>query len=589
MTVMSKVIVLATPVFLLLMAVEYLWGRTKGRNTYRLDDTVNSVSLGVLSQLSGAFLKLFTLGLYTAVFEHAALGSAPELWASPAGWLLALVLYDFCYYWLHRGGHECAVLWAAHVVHHQSQHYNLSTALRQTSTGALLGWVFYMPMALIGVPPLLFAIVALVDLLYQFWIHTEHVPRLGWFDRVFASPSNHRVHHAVNDEYLDKNYGGILIVWDRIFGTFREETEPCVYGTRSPLNSWDPLWANAEVYWGLLRDSLRARGLGNKLGIWLKAPGWRPAELAKRDPRPVFELKQVKPFHPQVPQGVKIFCAAQFVALLGAGAGFLWHVDAMPNTQALAWVAALALAFWSLGAAIQGRLHVLAVLMLESAVLSTLSASEQWLTLHHLFKPLTLMLALVWTLRRAAPPARPHDVAMLAALAACLAGDVFLMLPGLFIPGLGAFLLAHLCYGARWGRDAPWLASRAALLGTTATGAAMLAYLWPHLDAALKAPVAIYVLAISLMAAQALGRATVLRTAKAWGVAAGALAFMASDSLLAVNRFVSPVPMAEMAVLSTYYIAQVLMVLNASTTQPAGGTGQDEKRSPALFGGVTPR
>jgi sterol desaturase/sphingolipid hydroxylase (fatty acid hydroxylase superfamily) len=135
---------------------------------------------------------------------------------------LALVFYDFCYYWLHRAGHRVAVLWAAHVVHHQSEDYNLSTALRQTSSGFLLGWIFYLPMAVAGVPPLVFGVVALVDLLYQYWVHTQQIGRLGWFDRWFCSPSNHRVHHAVNDRYLDKNYGGILIVWDRLFGSFIE-------------------------------------------------------------------------------------------------------------------------------------------------------------------------------------------------------------------------------------------------------------------------------------------------------------------------------------------------------------------------------
>jgi alkylglycerol monooxygenase len=178
-----------------------------------------------------------------------------------------------------------AVFWAAHVVHHQSQDYNLSTALRQTSSGALLGWVFYVPMAVAGVPPLVFGVVALVDLLYQFWVHTEQVGKLGWFDRWFCSPSNHRVHHAVNDRYLDRNYGGILIMWDRLFGSFKEEGRKMrVRHARQPLNSWDPLWANAEVYWALLRDSWHARSWADKLRVWFKPPGWRPADVAARFP-----------------------------------------------------------------------------------------------------------------------------------------------------------------------------------------------------------------------------------------------------------------------------------------------------------------
>jgi len=152
------------------------------------------------------------------------------------------------------------------------------------------------PMALAGVPPLVFGIVALVDLLYQFWVHTEHVPKLGWFDRWFCSPSNHRVHHAVNDRYLDRNYGGILIIWDRLFGSFEEEhdDEPCIYGTRAPLRSFNPVWANLEVYAALARDAWHARSWADKVRVWLKPPGWRPADVAQRFPKPAFRLEAVR-------------------------------------------------------------------------------------------------------------------------------------------------------------------------------------------------------------------------------------------------------------------------------------------------------
>jgi alkylglycerol monooxygenase len=198
-----------------LIALELAWGLARERNTYRLNDAINSIGLGMLSQISAVFTRLLRVGIYTAVYSSVALFPDTTFWTSWAGWLLALVFYDFCYYWLHRAGHEVAVFWAAHVVHHQSQDYNLSTACARPAAGALLGWVFYLPMAVAGVPPLVFGVVALVDLLYQFWVHTEHVGKLGWFDRWFCSPSNHRVHHAVNERYLDRNYGGILIIWDR--------------------------------------------------------------------------------------------------------------------------------------------------------------------------------------------------------------------------------------------------------------------------------------------------------------------------------------------------------------------------------------
>ena len=279
---------------------------------------------------SVVFVPLLKIGIYTAVFSQLALLPDTGFWTTLPGWLLALLFYDFLYYWNHRLGHTVGVFWAAHVVHHQSQDYNLSTALRQTSSGALLGWVFYLPMAVAGVPPLVFGIVALIDLLYQFWVHTEQVKKLGWFDRWFCSPSNHRVHHAVNERYLDRNYGGILIVWDRLFGSFKEEDERCVYGTRSPLASWDPLWANAEVYWGLLKDSWRAASWADKLRVWFKPPGWRPADVAARFPAPAFDIAQVQRYAPPMGRGVQWFAGLQFIALLAGVAGFLWFADGWP-------------------------------------------------------------------------------------------------------------------------------------------------------------------------------------------------------------------------------------------------------------------
>lgn len=563
----TQIIVLATPVFFALMALEYAWGRHTGRNTYRLHDTLSSLALGVLSQLSAVFMVGLTLGLYTLAWRHAALWRVNDFWLSLPGWGLALLFYDFCYYWLHRMGHEVALLWAAHVVHHQSQHYNLSTALRQTSSGPLLAWLFYLPMALAGVPPQQFAVVALIDLLYQFWIHTEHVPRLGWFDRVFASPSNHRVHHAVNDAYLDRNYGGILILWDRLFGTFREETEPCVYGTRSPLNSCNPLWANAEVYAGLLRSGAHTPRWGDRLRLWLKPPGWQPPGLGAV--KPAFDPAAVPRFDPSLSGPQALFCGAQFLALLGASASFLWLAEGHVLAQLLPWAAALVLGWWCLGAALQGRLAWLEVGMLEAAALATLTGAEGLQGWHHLFKPLAMALAWVWVLRRA-PPGQPER-RLLLALGACLVGDVMLMLPGLFLPGLAAFLIGHLAYLARWRQDAPWLASRPALLGCAAAGALMLAVLWPHLDPVLRVAVPAYVVVIVLMAAQALGRATVQRTPAAWGVAAGSLCFMVSDSLLALNRFVSPLPQATLWVLGSYYLAQWLLVKNAAPATDRAG------------------
>ena len=397
-----QVIVLATPVFLLLIGLEFAWGlrrerRGTGRNSYRLNDAINSISLGVLSQLSGVFSKLLTIGIYSAVYASVALFPDQAFWHSLPGVLLALLFYDFCYYWLHRGGHRVAVLWAAHSVHHQSQQYNLSTALRQTSSGALLGWLFYLPMAVAGVPPLIFGIVALIDLLYQFWVHTEQIGKLGWFDRVFCSPSNHRVHHAVNDRYLDKNYGGVLVLWDRLFGTFQAEAdaEPCVYGTRTPLNSWDPLWANAQVYWVLLSDSWRAQDWADKLRVWLMPPGWRPADVAARWPKPAFDLAQVQTFDPPLPRGVAWFAVLQFSTLLLGVAAVLWQAGNWPPSQIAICSLTLLVSYWALGALMQGRLNMGEVLLVQAAAVATAAAALGWTGLALLSKPLPMAFAIL--------------------------------------------------------------------------------------------------------------------------------------------------------------------------------------------------
>ena len=589
----SQIIVLVTPVFLALMALEWAIGRWRGRPALRLADAVSSVSLGMLSQTSAVFTVLLRVGLYTLAYEHLALWRSEAFWTTWYGWLIALVFYDFCYYWLHRMGHEVAVLWAAHAVHHQSQNYNLSTALRQTSSGALLGWVFYLPMALAGVPPLVFVVVGLVDLLYQFWVHTEQVGRLGWFDRWFCSPSNHRVHHAVNDSYLDKNYGGILIVWDRLFGTFKDEDprEKCVYGTRGLLNSWDPLWANAQVYAGLLHDSWHASRWADKLRVWLKAPGWRPADVAQRFPKPAFNLHDMPLFDPPLSAPLRWFAGVQFVLLLAGVAAFLWQADGAPLATNAVWFATLLACQWALGAAMQGRIGMGLALMIEAGALATATSALGFTAWHLLFKPLTMAVAIVYAANHAYPMSATSHFGLtrscwllLGALLGSLAGDVFLMLSEhLFIPGLVSFLLAHLCYIALFKQGVGWFGHRGALGGTLALGIGMYAFLWQGgLPAALRVPVAVYVVVIALMAAQAWGRHAALRERSSLAVALGACCFMLSDSLLATNRFVQPLPLSQLWVLATYYAAQVLIVSGMVTALTRGAAHQADARTQPL-------
>ncbi len=345
----AQTIVLATPVFLLLIAAEYLIGVRRGRNTYRLNDALNSIGLGIMSQLVGLFGALFTVWTYVVVYEHASLWQLPveSVWV----WLVGLVFYDLCYYWNHRLGHTVALFWGAHVVHHQSEEFNLSTALRQTSSGWVGGWIFYLPMAVLGFPPLVFGVVALIDLLYQYWVHTQHIGKLGWFDRWFCAPSNHRVHHAVNDKYLDKNYGGILIVWDRLFGSFIEEDdhERIVYGTRGALRSWNPLWANLQYYVELFKDAWHAERWRDKLRVWFKHPGWRPPDVAARFPKPAFDIAQVRRYDPAMSRRAQWVAGALFLLLLAATSLLLWNAHRMNLPQQLSAAAGVIAGLWLVG------------------------------------------------------------------------------------------------------------------------------------------------------------------------------------------------------------------------------------------------
>ena len=398
------IITWATPVFFLLIGIELLVAKLRGRHAYASNDAMNSIGLGVISQIVGVFSKLLTFGIYAWCVQHLAFFALPadSFWV----WAGALLLYDFCYYWLHRCGHEVNILWAAHVVHHQSEHYNLSTALRQTGSGALLGWLFYLPLAVLGVPLKVFVIVALIDLLYQFWVHTEQIGRLGWFDRVFCSPSNHRAHHAVNDRYLDRNYGGILIVWDRLFGTFVEEddTDPPVYGTRSPLRSWNPLWANAEVYWHTAVDAWHARRWRDKLLVWLKPPGWRPADVAARYPKPAFAMPDER-FDPPLSRPLKLYVLVQFALLLGMATQFLGMAGTASLPALLGYAVYLVVGLCVIGGLMEGRRWAPwaeGVRVLATAAVPLLSG--RWFGIGHLDGHIALAIAVAFGLSALALP-----------------------------------------------------------------------------------------------------------------------------------------------------------------------------------------
>lgn len=289
------VILYAIPGFFLLMAIELAVDLYRKTGYYRLNDAISSLNIGMLSRVAIIIKTLIPLSIYALVLDDVAFFQWPEGWQF---WLLAFVLYDFLYYWNHRMGHEMSILWAAHVVHHSSEEYNLTTALRQTS-GSIINWLFFIPLALLGVPLEMMVTIAALNLVYQFWVHTRHIDRLGVLDRLIVTPSNHRVHHAQNDRYIDKNYGGVFIIWDRMFGTFEPEDndDPPIYGIRTPLKSWNPVWSNWHLYRQLILDSLSTQRWSDKFRVWFGRTGWRPDDvLAKAPPKKPFDPASFRKF-----------------------------------------------------------------------------------------------------------------------------------------------------------------------------------------------------------------------------------------------------------------------------------------------------
>jgi sterol desaturase/sphingolipid hydroxylase (fatty acid hydroxylase superfamily) len=348
-------ILYAVPFFFVLIAIELLADRWRAESNYRVADAINSLSTGVLSTTTGLLTKGVGLLTYAFALEHLALFklSGDSAWL----WVFAFILYDFCYYWLHRMGHERNILWAAHSVHHQSEDYNLSTALRQTSTGFLLGWIFYLPMAVLGVPLLVFVSVAALNLLYQFWVHTKHIPKLGWFEWFFVTPSNHRAHHAQNALYMDRNYGGVFIIWDRLFGSFQEEddSEPVIFGVTTPLASWNPLWANLQFYVQLWEDARRAQSQWDKLRIWFMRTGWRPADVAAKYPMNKPDLSRFRKFEVPLAGRQQLYVALQFCVYIALGSYLMNLEQSLPSAAMVLGWSAMALGLFTLGVALENR------------------------------------------------------------------------------------------------------------------------------------------------------------------------------------------------------------------------------------------
>ena len=326
-------IVAAIPFFLLLIAIELVVDKIKGTGYYRFSDTIASLNLGIFSRIIGILLAVIPLSAYVLVYQHYALWQLDE--NSILVCLFAFVVYDLGYYWVHRLGHQINVMWGSHVVHHSGEEYNLTTALRQTSTPAAFGWLIYLPLAVIGISPLLLIACGSLNLIYQFWVHTRLINKLpAWYEAIFVTPSHHRVHHALNRDYIDKNFAGVFILWDKLFGSFQPEKPEIniVYGISTQLKSWNPIWANFQVYWQLLLDAWHTQNWLDKVKVFLMPPGWRPTDVKQLHPRQYATTKTLIKYDVPLTTRTKAYLLVHFVLFIAMVFAFILQTGNYPLT-----------------------------------------------------------------------------------------------------------------------------------------------------------------------------------------------------------------------------------------------------------------
>lgn len=263
----------AIPFFVVTVILEIILTVKVKLSHYEFKDAGTSILMGLGNVFIGIFTKGMVLSIFLILYQYRLL-TIPFAWWS---WLILLFAEDFCYYWFHRTSHESRLFWASHVVHHSSKEYNLSTALRQTWSGSFYSFLFWIPLILLGFHPIMVLVQMSISLIYQYWIHTELIDKMPkWFEAIFNTPSHHRVHHATNAQYLDRNHAGIFIIWDKIFGTFELEVEKPIYGLVSNIETYNPVKVAFFEWKNMLKDFYKSKtSLINKLKYLIKPPGWK--------------------------------------------------------------------------------------------------------------------------------------------------------------------------------------------------------------------------------------------------------------------------------------------------------------------------
>ncbi len=326
---MDNSLLFVFPFFFLLIGLELWVGRKRKQQYYRFNDAITDLNIGVGNQVVGLFFKVVIFGIFYFVQEHFAIFHIKTtVWS----WLACFLLFDFIFYWVHRWGHEVNIFWGAHVVHHSSEEYNLAVALRQPWFHNIIAFFFFLPIALLGFEPEVFLPVAGVHTLYQFWIHTKAIGKM-WkpIEYILNTPSHHRVHHAADPKYLDKNYAGVFMIWDRLFGTFMEEKEEPNYGITTQLKSWNPTWANFHYYVEMFQKARRMSSWKDRLYMIFARPGWLPEELGGFQHPKVIDKNSYTKYDTVTSKPFNRYVFVQFVLIILGTSAFIYH---FPNISA---------------------------------------------------------------------------------------------------------------------------------------------------------------------------------------------------------------------------------------------------------------
>lgn len=327
MELYGRVLLIATPAFLVAVLLEMWYGKFRGKDTYRTMDMLSSMSSGITNATKDVLGISVSILTYDWLLDHLALF---DIKATIWTYIVAFIVLDFQGYWVHRLAHQINFFWNKHAIHHSSEDFNLACALRQSISSFVNLFTFFLiPAALLGVPTSVIAIVAPLHLFAQFWYHTQHIDRMGFLEKIIVTPSHHRVHHAINPEYLDRNHSQILIIWDKLFGTFQEELPnvPPVYGITRPANTWNPIKINFQHLWLLAKDAWQTSSWRDKFRIWFMPTGWRPADVAERYPvHKIDDIYAYQKYQPDSSIWLQAWAWVQFVFALLLITYFFGHL-----------------------------------------------------------------------------------------------------------------------------------------------------------------------------------------------------------------------------------------------------------------------